>query len=162
MAYKDEYEVARLYTNGDFRRKLAEQFEGRFRLKVHLAPPVLGGDSARKGEPRKRAFGPWVLGLFRLLAPLRFLRGTPLDLFGYSADRREERQLIRDYEATVQQLLDTLTHDRHALSVEIANLPDQIRGYGHIKRTSIAKAKARERALQQSLQAQPVQRAAAE
>jgi indolepyruvate ferredoxin oxidoreductase len=162
MAYKDEYEVARLYADRDFRRKLAEQFEGSYRLKVHLAPPILGSDRGARGEPHKRAFGRWVLVLFRLLAAFRFLRGTPLDIFGYLPDRREERRLIRDYQALVPRLLADLNHDRHALAVEIAQLPEQIRGYGHIKRASAVKAKAREAALLQAFQTQTAQRAAAE
>jgi indolepyruvate ferredoxin oxidoreductase len=162
LAYKDEYEVARLYTDGDFLRKLGEQFEGDYKLSFHLAPPILGRRDRATGEPRKSAFGPWVLRLFRLLARLRFLRGTPLDIFGRTPERRQERQLIRDYESVVSELLDRLDHDRHALALEIARLPEQIRGYGHIKRRSIEKAKAREAALLEAYRTRTAPRVAAE
>ena len=95
LSYKDEYEVARLYTDGEFERRLAEQFEGDFKLALHLAPPLLARPDPDTGRPRKRRFGRWMLSSFRVLARLRFLRGTPLDPFGYSAERREERRADR-------------------------------------------------------------------
>src|SRR5690606_26066747 len=96
MAVKDEYEVARLYTDGSFKRQLASQFQSYDRLEFHLAPPILGRRDA-DGKPRKSTFGPWMMKGFRLLAALKGLRGTALDVFGYSAERRAERALLADY-----------------------------------------------------------------
>ena len=148
MAYKDEYEVARLYTSGDFKRRLQQQFEGDYTLRFHLAPPLLAKKNA-KGELQKREFGPWVYHAFRLLATLRGLRGTPLDVFGYTAERRGERRLIGDYEKTVSGLLDKLDAGNVDLAADIASIPEHIRGYGHVKHAHLVSAKAREAALLQ-------------
>ncbi len=161
MAYKDEYEVARLYTESDFLRRLGRQFEGRYRLNFHLAPPILGRDP-QSGHLEKRAYGPWVLMLFRLLARLRFLRGTPFDIFGRSPERRLERHLIGDYERTVGETLELLSPERHALAVEIAQLPLEIRGFGHIKEAAVETAKAKEEALLARYRAAPAPALAAE
>lgn len=142
LAYKDEYEVARLYTDGKFEKQLRDQFEGDVKISFNLAPPMLPGTDA-SGRPKKRAFGAWMLPLFRILAKLRTLRGTPLDVFGYSADRRLERDLIAGYEkdvATVLNLLSPLTVDT---AVQLLSLPDSIRGYGPVKEASVVAAKAR-------------------
>jgi indolepyruvate ferredoxin oxidoreductase len=144
MAYKDEYEVARLYSDGAFLDALHRQFEGDLKIQYHLAPPLLATRDPATGELRKRAFGPWMMGAFKLLARLRALRGTPFDIFGHTQERRLERALIADYEALVRELSATLSPDNHALAVEIASLPAQIRGFGHIKMRNIEKAKARE------------------
>ena len=143
MAYKDEYEVARLYTSGEFRRRLEQQFEGDYKLHFHLAPPLLAKKNA-KGELVKREYGPWVFTAFRLLAKLRFLRGTPLDVFGHTAERRGERRLIADYERTVAGLLNGLDGGNVALAAEIASIPEHIRGYGHVKEAHLHEARARE------------------
>jgi indolepyruvate ferredoxin oxidoreductase len=143
MAYKDEYEVARLYTSGEFERRLKQQFEGDYRLEFHLAPPLLAKRDA-EGRLQKRAFGPWVFGAFKVLAKLKGLRGTPLDVFGYTEERRMERRLIDEYERTVGGLLDALDAGNVALAAEIASVPEHIRGYGHVKDAHLAKAKARE------------------
>ena len=143
MAYKDEYEVARLYTSGEFRRQLEQQFEGDYRLHFHLAPPLLAKRND-KGELVKREYGPWVLRAFGLLAKLKVLRGGPLDVFGRTGERRMERQLIEDYERTVGGLLDKLDGGNVDLAAEIASLPEQIRGYGHVKEAHLHAAKARE------------------
>jgi indolepyruvate ferredoxin oxidoreductase len=143
LAYKDEYEVARLFTDGRFEKQLRDQFEGEFKFNFNLAPPILGGGLDALGRPKKRAFGPWMLSVFRTLAKFRFLRGTPLDIFGYSADRKLERDLIAGYEkdvATVLSLLSPVTHDT---AVEILSLPDRIRGYGPVKEKAVQDAKAR-------------------
>ena len=108
MAYNDEYEVARLYTSGDFQRRLAETFEGDYQLHFHLAPPIFNRGLDAQGRPRKTVFGPWMMSAFKLLARFRFLRGTAFDPFGYLADRREERALIDDYRALVEEVLDGL------------------------------------------------------
>jgi indolepyruvate ferredoxin oxidoreductase len=143
MAYKDEYEVARLYTSGEFRRRLEQQFEGDYKLHFHLAPPLLAKKNAR-GELVKREYGPWVFTAFRLLAKLRGLRGSALDVFGYTAERRGERALIGDYEDTVASLLGKLDSGNVDLAAEIASIPEHIRGYGHVKHANLGKARARE------------------
>jgi indolepyruvate ferredoxin oxidoreductase len=142
MAYKDEYEVARLYTDGGFERELAERFEGDYRLHFHLAPPFLAGLDAR-GEPRKHAYGPWMLGLMRGLARLKFLRGTAFDPFGRSAERRTERALVAEYLALIDELLATLTPDNHALALQLAHLPGRIKGFGPVKARHLAAARER-------------------
>jgi indolepyruvate ferredoxin oxidoreductase len=144
MAYKDEYEVARLFTRPEFKQRLEAAFEGDYALKFHLAPPILAKPDPVTGVPRKREFGPWVMTAFRLLARLRGLRGTALDIFGRTEERRMERQLIADYEKTVDELLAKLGRDNHATAVAIASIPDEIRGFGHIKLRSLKTAKANE------------------
>ena len=143
MAYKDEYEVARLYTSGEFERRLKQQFDGDFKLEFHLAPPLLAKRDA-DGRLRKKAYGAWVFTAFKALARLKGLRGTPLDVFGYTEERRTERQLIADYERTIGGLLDTLDAGNAALAAEIASVPEHIRGFGHVKHAHLEKAKARE------------------
>ena len=142
MAYKDEYEVARLYSNGAFRKKLRQQFEGDFTLDYHLAPPLLAARDPATGEPRKRKFGPWMGHVFSVLARLRGLRGTALDMFGYTRERRMERRLIADYETTLREIAASLDSGNHALCVEIASLPAKMRGFGHVKARNVETAKA--------------------
>jgi indolepyruvate ferredoxin oxidoreductase len=144
MAYKDEYEVARLYTRPEFAQRLQATFEGDYTLKFHLAPPILAKPDPVTGVPRKRAFGPWMMTAFKILAKLRGLRGTALDPFGRTEERRMERQLIADYETTIGELLGKLDRDNHATAVAIASIPDEIRGYGHIKLRTLKTAKANE------------------
>ncbi len=139
MAYKDEYEVARLYTDGRFLEKLNEQFEGDFKLSFHLAPPLLASRDD-KGHLRKRQFGRWVWPLFGALAACRGLRGTPLDIFGYTSERRSERALIERYEMVVEELIGALTPHNYGLAVQIAAIPDRIRGYGHVKEANMKAA----------------------
>jgi indolepyruvate ferredoxin oxidoreductase len=143
MAYKDEYEVARLYSETGFADKIKSQFEGDYKLHFHLAPPLFSKHN-EKGELIKSEYGPWVFGAFKLLAKLRGLRGTALDIFGYTEERRTERRLIEDYERTVGELLGRLAPDSHALAVEIASIPEEIRGYGHVKTKNLAAAKEKE------------------
>ncbi|HXQ51538.1 MAG TPA: indolepyruvate ferredoxin oxidoreductase family protein [Stellaceae bacterium] len=147
MAYKDEYEVARLYTDGAFRAKLEREFEGDYRLEFHLAPPLLAARDPETGHLVKRSFGPWMLRAFAVLKRFKALRGTRLDPFGRTAERRMERQLIADYERLVTELAAGLTPENHALAVELARLPEKIRGFGHVKERAVAGAKAREAAL---------------
>jgi indolepyruvate ferredoxin oxidoreductase len=147
MAYKDEYEVARLYTDGEFLRKLHQQFEGDFTLEFHLAPPLLAPRDPVTGELQKRRYGPWVFRAFKLLARLKRLRGTAFDIFGRTEERRMERRLIAEYEAILREIAAALTPENHALAVEIARLPEQIRGFGHVKERNVKKAKARETSL---------------
>jgi indolepyruvate ferredoxin oxidoreductase len=144
MAYKDEYEVARLYTRPEYLRRLNATFEGDFRLKFHLAPPILNKPDPLTGEAKKSEFGPWVLTAFKVLARLKGLRGTALDLFGRTEERRTERQLIADYERTIDGLLAGLGRDNHATAIAVASIPEEIRGYGHVKARHLKAAKAKE------------------
>ena len=121
-----------------------ETFEGEFKLVFHLAPPIMERKNPSTGEPMKRSFGPWMLNAFKLLARFKGLRGTPLDLFGYSAERRRERALIGEYEETVEMLLKRLSPRNHALAVEIACIPEHIRGFGHVKLRHLEDAKRKE------------------
>ncbi|WFS16999.1 indolepyruvate ferredoxin oxidoreductase family protein [Pseudomonas sp. 905_Psudmo1] len=146
LAYKDEYEVARLYSDSTFRKQLEAQFEGDYRLQFHLAPSWLSKPDAVTGEPRKRSFGPWMLKAFGVLARFKFLRGSALDPFGHSAERRLERELIEEYEANVAYLLGELNGGNYRTAVALAEIPEQIRGYGHVKEAALAKA--REQAMQ--------------
>lgn len=138
MACKDEYEVARLYTDGVFAGALSQQFEGPVRLTFHLAPPVLSGRDRQTGHLKKRKFGPWIIPVFRMLARLRGLRGTWLDPFGYTEERRTERALIPEFEAVLDSIAERLTAQNLALAAELAALPSEIRGYGHVKARAIA------------------------
>ena len=141
LAYKDEYEVARLYSDATFRKQLEAQFEGDYRLQFHLAPSWLSKPDAATGEPRKRSFGPWMLKAFGVLARFKFLRGSVLDPFGHSAERRLERELIEEYEANVAYLLAELNAGNYRTAVALAEIPEQIRGYGHVKEAALAKAR---------------------
>jgi len=168
MSYKDEYEVARLYTDGGFAARLKRQFAGDFKLEYHLSPPIMAQPDPHTGIPKKLSFGPWMKSVFSLLARLKGLRGTPLDIFGYSADRRMERQLITDYEMTVNQLIrymapKTLDPKSYGLTTEIAGLPMSIRGFGHIKLKSVQAARQRQSELLLQLEKRPAspERAAA-
>ncbi len=160
LAYKDEYEVARLYTDGAFRKKIEAMFEGDYKLVYHLAPPLLAKPDARTGEPAKMQFGGWMLGMFRILARLKFLRGTAFDVFGRTEERRMECALISEYEATVTTLLQGLTRDNLTLALEIASLPDTIRGYGHIKMKSVKAARAKRDELLARYRSIPIRAAA--
>jgi indolepyruvate ferredoxin oxidoreductase len=163
MAYKDEYEVARLYADGAFAANLAKQFKGDIRLTFHLAPPVLGRRDPFTGKPVKTQFGPWMMTAFRLLAKLKRLRGTALDPFGRTAERRMERQLITDYRALIESLLPRLTEANAATALELAALPETIRGFGHVKEASVARAKSREAELLRAFgSSAPAVKAAAE
>jgi indolepyruvate ferredoxin oxidoreductase len=153
MAYKDEYEVARLYTETDFVKRIADQFEGPYELHFHLAPPLFADRDPVSGHLRKRIYGPWMLSMFGLLAKLRRLRGTPLDIFGRNQERRTERRLIGDYEMILEEILTRLSPDNHASAVELAALPLEIRGFGHVKQANLARAKRREAALLARLRA---------
>jgi indolepyruvate ferredoxin oxidoreductase len=147
MAYKDEYEVARLYTASDFLKRVQAQFEGDYVLNLHLAPPLWAKTDPATGEARKRSYGPWMLKAMSLLAKMKGLRGSALDVFGYSAERRRERALIEEYRATIESLLEGLAADRVALAAEIAAIPEFIRGYGPVKERHLRDAKAREASL---------------
>ena len=148
MAYKDEYEVARLHTDDAFTAKVADMFEGDFKLVHHLAPPTIARRNER-GELVKRPFGPWVRTAFSLLARMKGLRGTALDPFGRTEERRTERALIGEYRACIDELLKTLSVDNRALAVEIARVPEEIRGFGHVKERHLKAARTHWQALMQ-------------
>ena len=142
MAYKDEYEVARLLTDKAFHEQIATQFEGDYQLHLNLAPPLLARRNER-GELVKRRFGPWMLKAMGVLAKMKGLRGTAFDIFGRTEERRTERALIAQYRQDIEAFLSGLDADSHALALEIARLPEQIRGYGHVKERHIQAARAR-------------------
>ncbi|MFO1157802.1 MAG: indolepyruvate ferredoxin oxidoreductase family protein [Reyranellaceae bacterium] len=141
LAYKDEYEVARLYADAAFQAAIGRQFEGDYKIKFHLAPPLLASRDPKTGHLVKQEFGAWMLPAFRILARLKGLRGTAFDPFGYTTERRTERALIGEYESLIDELLMGLSSANHPLAVKLASLPDEIRGYGHIKDASIEKAR---------------------
>jgi indolepyruvate ferredoxin oxidoreductase len=142
MAYKDEYEVARLHSDPIFWQRLRTQFSGNFKVKFHLAPPMLPGRDA-SGRPRKREFGQWVLAAFRLLKSLRGLRGTPFDVFGYARERRRERHLIEEYRALIEAVVDRLDASNLTVAIELAAAASDIRGYGPVKEASITEYQGR-------------------
>ena len=147
LAYKDEYEVARLYTNGDFMKKIRGRFEGNFRLKLHLAPPLFSHRDSHTGEPIKSTFSSWIFPVLKMLSRFKFLRGTAFDLFGKTKERRMERQLIKEYEQTIKELLLGLTKKNHNIALEIAKIPEQIRGYDMVKQRHFETAKSNEKKL---------------
>jgi len=140
MAYKDEVEVARLYSTGAFQHQLNQQFEGDFKLRFHLAPPLLAKKNAH-GELVKQTYGAWMLKVFGLLARLKGLRGTALDVFGYTEERRTERALIGEYLDLMEEVISQLQPDRHALAVDVAQVPEQIKGFGHVKERHLRAAR---------------------
>jgi len=161
MTYKDEYEVARLYTDPRFMQRMRDQFSGDFTLTFHLAPPLLPGRDA-SGRPGKRAFGGWILPLFRILAALKGLRGTAFDPFGYTAERRMERRLIEDYRALVSGIADRLDQSNLPAAIELARAAADIGGYGPVKDASVSAYQSRLKGLLGAFEAaaQPHSRAA--
>ena len=147
MAYKDEYEVARLYTDGSFQKQLASQFEGDYTLEFQMAPPLFSYVGRNGEAPRKIRCGPWMMTLLRVLARSRHLRGTCLDVFGKTVERRFERELIDRYESRMLELLPQLTQDNIAVAIEIAAIPERIRGFGYVKTANLAVAREREEEL---------------
>ncbi len=166
MAYKDEYQVARLHADTGFLDRVREMFEGDYRVVFHLAPPLWSKRDPVSGEPRKRAFGPWMLSVFRVLARLRGLRGTPFDPFGHTAERRQDRRLVAEYAALLREIAASLRPDNHALAVELAAIPDAIRGFGPVRARYLRQAKQREaellRAFRGAGDAKPARRREAE
>ncbi len=157
MAVKDEYEVARLYTDGEFRKRLEAQFEGDYTLRFNLAPPLWVKPDPVTGQIAKREYGPWMMKAFGVLAGMKRFRGTALDVFGRTAERRMERQLIKDYTTLMGEILEHLAPHNHAFAVELARIPEQIRGFGHVKQRHLQAAKAREASLLESFRsARPV------
>lgn len=142
MSYKDEYEVARLYTDGWFKTKLAEEFEGDYAIRFHMAPPIFHRGLDDQGRPKKSVFGPWMYAALSVLRRLRFLRGTPFDPFGRTEERKLERRLIEEYRQRITDIVARVTPRNLAVAVKIASLPDGVRGYGPVKLESIRKAEA--------------------
>ena len=156
MAYKDEYEVARLYADDAFGKQVRSELGGEhLRLYVHLAPPLLARADKLTGEPKKMTFGPWIFPLFRLLAKFKFLRGTAFDPFGYTLERRRERALVREYEMMLEEVLARLSGENHHIAVALAAIPEKIRGFGHVKMRHLKAAKAEEAALLEQLRTGP-------
>ncbi|MGJ4907817.1 indolepyruvate ferredoxin oxidoreductase family protein [Bradyrhizobium sp. HKCCYLS2033] len=143
LAYKDEYEVARLFSDGTFEKQLHDAFEGDYKISFNLAPPIFNSGLDPQGRPKKKSYGPGMMKMFRLLARLKGLRGTPLDIFGYSAERKMERDLIAGYERDVATVLSLLSPANADIAVEFLSLPDKIRGYGPVKDKAVQDAKAR-------------------
>jgi indolepyruvate ferredoxin oxidoreductase len=140
MAYKDEYEVARLHTDTAFLTKVNAMFEGDFKINYNLAPPMISKKN-EKGELQKQKFGPWMLTAFKVLAKFKGLRGTALDVFGKTQERQMERALIVDYKASIDTLLNTLNASNHALAVDVARIPELIKGFGHVKERNVKTAR---------------------
>jgi indolepyruvate ferredoxin oxidoreductase len=156
MAYKDEYEVARLYADPSFERQVRNDIGGEhLRYQVHLAPPLLARRDKITGVPRKMTFGPWIFPVFRMLAKFKFLRGTVFDPFGHTAERKIERSLVREYEALLEEIFGKLTPENHHLAVGLTAIPDKIRGFGHVKLRHLKTAKADESALLEQFRASP-------
>ncbi|HLG83733.1 MAG TPA: indolepyruvate ferredoxin oxidoreductase family protein [Bradyrhizobium sp.] len=152
MAYKDEYEVARLYTDGSFARKLSDKFDGDYELKFHLAPPIFARRDKVTGHLQKREYGGWMIHAFRWLARLKFLRGTALDPFGRTAERKAERKLVEDYVAMLDQRVGALRPEQIPLLTRLARVPETIRGYGHVKEENIRKATGEQARLEAELE----------
>jgi indolepyruvate ferredoxin oxidoreductase len=147
LAYKDEYEVARLYSGTEFRDQVSRTFAGQPKLTLLLAPPTFFKSRQGSSPPRKRQFGPWIFVVLRVLAGLKRLRGTPLDVFGYTEERRMERQLVTSYEHLLDELLARLSPTTHSIAVKLASIPEQIRGFGHVKSGTVTQARAAEASL---------------
>jgi indolepyruvate ferredoxin oxidoreductase len=139
MAYKDEYEVARLHADPAFREQIALQFDGDYKLAFHLAPPLLARKKPGSSVPAKMSFGPWLLPAFGVLARFKGLRGTAFDPFGYTGERKAERALRDRYLAFARELASGLRADNREAALKLAQLPDQVRGYGHIKQAAMDK-----------------------
>ncbi|MEG0946530.1 MAG: DUF6537 domain-containing protein, partial [Comamonas sp.] len=148
MAYKDEYEVARLHTDPAFTQKIADMFEGDYKLVHHLAPPTTAAKD-EQGHLVKKAYAPRIRSLFKVLAGLKGVRGTVWDVFGRNPERKTERALIAEYRACIEGLLPQLTADKLPLAVEIARIPEDIRGYGHVKERHLQAARSKWQALMQ-------------
>ncbi|MCB9991161.1 MAG: indolepyruvate ferredoxin oxidoreductase family protein [Rhodospirillales bacterium] len=151
LAYKDEYEVARLYTDGDFIKDLEKTFQGNYKLSFHMAPPIMEGNDPATGRPKKREFGPWMIKALSVLAKLKGLRGTPLDVFGYHKERKAERALIASYEQDLDFVLGHLNKENLDLCAELLSVPDDIRGYGPVKEKNMAQAQTRHDVLMKRL-----------
>ncbi len=161
LAYKDEYEVARLFSSAEFAAELENQFEGDYTLRFYLAPPILTRRNKLTGIPIKKHYGPWMMTALKLLARMKFLRGTALDPFAYSKDRKLERQLIEEYQTVIEETIQQLNPDNYRIAVEVAAYPETIRGYGHVKQKSAQETRERVAKLQEALRDEPSRQHAA-
>ena len=141
MAYKDEYEISRLYTNPQFLKKINDSFEGKFKINFHVAPPIFAKKDSFTGKPTKIKIGQWLIYLMKIMAPLKFLRGGLFDPFGYSNERKTERKLIKDYELRIMSIGEKLNEENYKTACEIAKIPEKIRGFGYIKKNNLIDAK---------------------
>lgn len=155
MAIKDEYEVARLHTDPAFEAKIAALFDGDWSLRFQLAPPGLARVDSRTGRPRKIAFGPWILPVFRLLARVRRIRGTWLDPFGRTAERRMERALLAGYERLLDEIVQRLGPGNAQTAIELAAVPQQMRGFGLVKDANVKAAQERQALLLARFRGEP-------
>ena len=140
MAYKDEYEVSRLMTNKKFLDDINKNFEGNFSYNFYLAPPIFSKKSKVDGKLLKIKFGGWLFNVFKLISKFKFLRGTKFDPFGYLNERKKERELITDYKQTIVDIGSKINKSNYETAVKIASIPDQIRGFGHVKEKNIKEA----------------------
>ncbi|MFM7330628.1 MAG: DUF6537 domain-containing protein [Brachymonas sp.] len=159
MAYKDEYEVARLHTDAAFHDTVKTMFEGEVKLSYHLAPPLLAKKNS-KGELQKQPYGAWMLTAFKLLAKMKALRGTAFDIFGKTEERKMERSLITEYRNSIEKLLPSLNASNAATALEIARIPEQIKGFGHVKERNVAAARAKWSKLEAEFLSAPLAKAA--
>jgi indolepyruvate ferredoxin oxidoreductase len=162
MSYKDEYEVARLYSDPAFKKKLQEQFEDGYKLTFHLAPPLLADKDQKTGHLQKKEYGPWMLNVFNMMAKFKHLRGGKFDIFGKTAERKMERALISEYMGVLEELCQNLRKDNHELAIKIADLPRDIRGFGHVKEKAVKEVKAKEEKLMAIFRKGDVTKTAAE
>lgn len=147
LAYKDEYEVARLYTKGDFMKQIEDHFEGDYKLQFHLAPPLLAKKDKVTGHLQKKTYGSWMMRAFKILAGFKFLRGGVLDPFSYTQERKMERALIGEYETTLDYVLKHIKDNNYEIACAIANIPEEIRGFGHVKEEHLQKARLKQQKL---------------
>jgi indolepyruvate ferredoxin oxidoreductase len=154
MAIKDEYEVARLYSDGQFSQQIKQMFEGDIKLSVHLAPPLLAKQDPASGRPRKSQYGSWIWPAFKLLRHLRAVRGTWMDVFGYTEERKRERQARDDYCAILVEICANLTPKNYESAVEMASLPDKIRGFGPVRLSHMIAAETELQALKKRFYAE--------
>ena len=155
LAYKDEYEVARLFSSAEFATELENQFEVDYTLRFYLAPPILARRNKLTGIPMKKRYGPWMMTALKFLAHMKFLRGTALDPFAHSKDRKLERQLIAEYQTVIEETIQHLNPDNYRIAVEVAAYPETIRGYGHVKQKSVQETRERVAKLQLALRDEP-------
>jgi indolepyruvate ferredoxin oxidoreductase len=162
MAYKDEYEVARAYTDGHYLNKLQAQFDGNYKIKYHFAPPLFASKDPITGQPIKKEYGSFMWWALKLLAPLKVLRGSLFDPFGYLPERREERRLISEYQTLLYEIIGNLTLENYGLAVELASSPMKIRGFGHVKDHAIKEFKVGQYKLLKKFRAHQLSKRAAE
>ncbi len=157
MAYKDEYEVARLYSNGEFMKQVRENFEGDFKLQFHMAPPLLSKKDPDTGELKKMQFSAWMMPLFSVLARFKGLRGSAWDIFGYTSERRQERELLEQFRSDLDEILEKLSEDKLPVAIELVGLIEQVRGFGHVKDAAIAQYQVRRERLLKKFRGEVVQ-----